>query len=89
MGCGRGVVKGVLVHGHDTEAPGVPMPVATRVWGLGGFHHGVSHRNQYRRHCCQDLAGADVFNLRYCQSEGLKPAWEGEQAWAELHGHVW
>lgn len=39
--------------------------------------------------CCQHLAGADVFNLRYCQSEGLKPAWEGEQAWAELHGHVW
>lgn len=35
MGCARGVVKGVLVHDHDTEAPGVPVPVATCVWGLG------------------------------------------------------
>lgn len=32
MGCARGVVKGVLVHDHDTE---VPVPVATCVWGLG------------------------------------------------------
>lgn len=35
MGCGRRVVQGVLVHDHDTEAPGVPAPVATHVWGLG------------------------------------------------------
>lgn len=39
---------------------------------------------------CQDLAGADVsLILRYCQSQGLKPTWEGERAWAGLHGHVW
>ena len=39
---------------------------ASGVWD--GFHHGVSHRNQYRGHCRQGLTGAHVFNLKYCQS---------------------
>lgn len=33
----EGVVREVLVPDHDTEAPGAPAPVATRIWGLGWF----------------------------------------------------
>lgn len=89
MGCGRRVVRGVLVHDHDTEAQGT-APVATRVsGGLGWLSPWSFSWESVLKTLLQDLAGADVFNQRYCQSQGLKPTWEGGSELGLSSRHVW
>lgn len=62
MGGGRGMEEeageGVGAHDHDTEAPEVPVPVATGVYD--SFLHGVSYGSQYRGNCCDRVWQAQM-----------------------------